>query len=346
MKDYFLYFLSFFLFLGCQKKEINSTNNSLIVSKRVSIQQDKSSVEIKSGQYSTEFKISEIPLKNVIVLNASLLGYFTQLGLEDKIIGVSSPEYIYSPVIQQKIKENKIQNVGNEQKYNIEKILALKPDAVFTNHIISFENTYEVLKKNGIKIVFLDEYLEHKPLDKTRYLSVFGVLFKQEKKTDSLIAVIQNNYQNLSRLAYTVKDKPDVLCNEMYGGQWFLPGTNSFVQNYFHDANAILPWKNEKPSFPVSFEEILAKSNKTLYWVNVADYTSRQDLLKINSLYSKLYPFQKGKMYTLGGKVEGKANDYFESGVVRADLVLQDYINIFHPKLLSGQSLIYMKELK
>jgi iron complex transport system substrate-binding protein len=91
----------------------------------------------------------------VIFLNSTLIGYMTELGLEDKIVGVSSPEYIFSEKVQQLIKAGKIQNVGSEQKYDIEKILALKPDAVFTNYIASFENTYELLKKNGIKIIFL-----------------------------------------------------------------------------------------------------------------------------------------------------------------------------------------------
>jgi iron complex transport system substrate-binding protein len=35
--------------------------------------------------------------------------------VQEKIIGVSSPEYIYSDKIHQLIKENKIQNIGNEQ---------------------------------------------------------------------------------------------------------------------------------------------------------------------------------------------------------------------------------------
>jgi iron complex transport system substrate-binding protein len=35
-----------------------------------------------------------------------------------------------------------------------------------------------------------------------------------------------------------------------------------------------------------------------------------------------------------------KANDFFESGVVRADLILKDYIKIFHPELLPIISLL------
>ncbi len=33
------------------------------------------------------------------------------------------------------------------------------------------------------------------------------------------------------------------------------------------------------------------------------------------------------------GREKGYANDYFESGVVRADWVLKDYIKIFHPEI-------------
>jgi iron complex transport system substrate-binding protein len=45
-------------------------------------------------------------------------------------------------------------------------------------------------------------------------------------------------------------------------------------------------------------------------------------------------------------KKKAQANDYFESGVVRADLVLKDYIKIFHPEIFTKDSLVYMKRIK
>jgi len=42
----------------------------------------------------------------------------------------------------------------------------------------------------------------------------------------------------------------------------------------------------------------------------------------------------------------GMANDIFESGAVRADLVLRDYVKIFHPEILSKDTLVYMQEIK
>ena len=56
--------------------------------------------------------------------------------------------------------------------------------------------------------------------------------------------------------------------------------------------------------------------------------------------------YNSGGIYTIAGKEKEQANDYFESGVVRADLVLKDYIKIFHPKIFTKDSLVYMKRIK
>ena len=54
----------------------------------------------------------------------------------------------------------------------------------------------------------------------------------------------------------------------------------------------------------------------------------------------------KERSIPLQEKEKLKANDFFESGVVRADLILKDYIKIFHPELLPNYHLTYMKELQ
>ena len=58
----------------------------------------------------------------------------------------------------------------------------MKPDAIFTNHIASFDNAYELLKNNGIQVIFLDEYMEQKPWKKTAYIKLFGELFRKRKR--------------------------------------------------------------------------------------------------------------------------------------------------------------------
>ncbi|MFC6267415.1 ABC transporter substrate-binding protein [Frigoriflavimonas asaccharolytica] len=305
-------------------------------------------MEFKSGKFNYKFDAKSLPLKRVIFLNASLVGFATELSVENQIVGVSSPEYVYSEKILNKIKSGEIEDVGNEQKYNLEKIIALKPDAVFTNYIASFENTYQLLKQNGIQIIFLDEYLEQKPLEKSKYLILFGQLFKKETEANLLYNSIEANFFTLEKLAQKNKIIPTVLANEMYGNQWFLPGGKSQLAHYLKSANSVYINKDNssESAIPLSFEEIFVKAQNAKIWVNVGNHHTKKELLMINPNYAKMNIFNQGKIYSITGKEKNKANDFFESGVVRADLVLQDYVKILHPALLKDKELIYLKELR
>ncbi|WP_294230877.1 ABC transporter substrate-binding protein [Chryseobacterium sp. sg2396] len=318
------------------------------VSSLLQYRENQGELHIKSGNFTYDIKKNQVPFKKIILLNASMAGYIGELHAENLLIGISSPEYIYSERIQSLLKQGKIQNVGSDQKYDIEKIISLKPDVIFTNHIASFDNTYQLLENNGIRVVFLDEYMEQKPLQKTAYLKLFGKLLGKDKEAERMYENVEKNYADLKQLALKAKEKPMVLANEMYGDVWYLPGGKTSTANFISDANAdyILKNNTEEKAVTMSFEEVFAKSGTVQYWINVGNHTSRKEMLSMNPFYRKLNVFNKGKIYVITGKERGQANDFFESGVVRSDLVLKDYIKIFHPELLPGYQLTYMKELK
>ncbi|WP_353146246.1 ABC transporter substrate-binding protein [Chryseobacterium sp.] len=348
MKQKILLLLTVFSLIACKRESKKSSSDWTSISSRIQFKEHDGILELKSGNFSYNFKKDQTPFKKIILLNASMAGYISELGAENLIIGVSSPEYIYSEKIQHLIKEGKIQNVGSDQKYDVEKIISLKPDAIFTNHIASFDNIYELLKNNGIQVIFLDEYMEQQPLEKTAYIKLFGEFLGKEKEAESEYLEVEKNYNDLKKLALTGKERPLVLANEMYGNVWYLPGGNTSVAHYIADANAsyILKDNKDEKALTMSFEEVFAKTNGVQYWVNAGSYTSKKEMQKVNSLYGKLEAFNKGKIYTLSGKERQRANDFFESGVVRADMILKDYIKIFHPELLPDYQLTYMKELQ
>lgn len=348
MKSRILLLIAFLALTSCKREQKNSPSESGSISNLVQYNEKDDVLHLKSGNFTYDFKQNQIPFKKIILLNASMAGYISELEAQNLVIGVSSPEYIYSEKIQNLIREGKIQNVGNEQKYDVEKILSLKPDAIFTNHISSFDNTYQLLKNNGIQIIFLDEYMEQKPLEKTAYLKLFGKLIGKDQEAVKKYEEIVKNYNDLKQLALKAKDKPTVLANEMYGNVWYLPGGKTSVANYISDANAnyILSNNTDEKAVTMSFEEVFAKSNHVNIWVNAGNHASKKKMLGMNGFYGKLNVFNKGKIYAITGKEKAYANDIFESGLVRADLMLKDYIKIFHPELLPDYQLTYMKELQ
>ncbi|GAA4154443.1 ABC transporter substrate-binding protein [Chryseobacterium ginsenosidimutans] len=348
MKARILLLIAFLTLTACKREPKISSSESTSISNLVQYKEQNGILNLKSGNFTYDFKQNQIPFKKIILLNASMAGYISELGAENLVIGVSSPEYIFSEKIQSLLKEGKIQNVGNEQKYDVEKILSLKPDAVFTNHIASFDNTYQLLKNNGIQVIFLDEYMEQKPLEKAAYIKLFGKLLGKNKEAETKYQEVVKNYKDLKQLVLKAKEKPTVLANEMYGDVWYLPGGKTSVANFISDANANYVLKNnsEEKAVTMSFEEVFTKSNGVQYWINAGNHVSKKEMLSMNPFYSKLNVFNKGKIYVITGKERAQANDFFESGVVRSDLVLKDYIKIFHPELLPDYKLTYMKELQ
>lgn len=348
MKSRILVLTAFLALTSCKREQKILSPDTVSVSSLVQYRENQGELHIKSGNFTYDIKKNQVPFKKIILLNASMAGYIGELHAENLLIGISSPEYIYSERIQSLLKQGKIQNVGSDQKYDIEKIISLKPDAIFTNHIASFDNTYQLLKNNGIQVIFLDEYMEQKPLQKTAYLKLFGKLLGKDKEAERMYENVEKNYADLKQLALKAKEKPMVLANEMYGDVWYLPGGKTSTANFISDANAdyILKNNTEEKAVTMSFEEIFAKSGTVQYWINAGNHTSRKEMLSMNPFYRKLNVFNKGKIYVITGKERGQANDFFESGVVRSDLVLKDYIKIFHPELLPGYQLTYMKELK
>ena len=127
-----------------------------------------------------------------------------------------------------------------------------------------------------------------------------------------------------------------------------MPMNQTFSARYFEDAgsNYILKNINGTTSIPLTFEEVLLKSKNATIWVNVGDHRNKWELLNLNHNYLKINAFKNGKIYSMAGATNEKANDIFESGAVRVDLVLKDYIKIFHPNLLPNHRLYYMKEVK
>ena len=177
---------------------------------------------------------------------------------------------------------------------------------------------------------------------------VFGRLLGPEKASVLRFNEIQSSYDSLKALAQKGQYKPVVLANEMYGNQWFLPGGKTNLATLIADANAkyINAENSDSKAVLLSFEEVFAKSQNAEFWVNVGNHKTKKELLQINPNYTKMNVYHHGKLYTVSGREKGSANDFFESGVVRSDLILKDYIKIFHPELLPDYNLTYLKPLK
>jgi iron complex transport system substrate-binding protein len=350
----FSHFLVLLLFFLSCKNEISTPksepNSKLKYITKVKWTENPDSVFFKFSGKSLAFSKKELPLKSAMVVPTSVLAYMDELDLNSKITGISQPDFVYNEKISKLFEENKIREIGAFNEIFIEKILVDKAGIFIstTNPILA--KFHQQLENEGIKVLLIDEYEELNPLAKAEYVKIIGALFGKEKEADSIFMEIEKNYLRTVKLVKENSKKfPSVLVNQIYGDVWYLPGGKSFQAKLIEDAGGNYLWKNDAGinNLNLSFESVFEKAAEADIWINAGDYDSKQELLATYPNYEWFSALKKNQIYNWNKRKNAKgANDYFETGTARPDLILKDLAAIFHPELFPEHKLYFYKKLE
>ena len=103
----------------------------------------------------------------------------------------------------------------------------------------------------------------------------------------------------------------------------------------------VLPVVDSDNRLKVSREIILSSLKKADFWFPQSNQKSKKNLFKFTGL--KEHSLSNLNVFNIIRKINEKgANDYWQTGVVRPDLVANDLVNIFENK---HSSLIWYKRL-
>lgn len=347
-------FIAFFVFLfSCNIKPNENTipkNQKLLkYTSQIQMTENKDSVFIQSGSEKLGFSKSELPLKTAMVVPTSAISYLDELGLLSVIKGISQPDFVYNPEILELYNQKKIEQIGSFDEIFTEKIILSKPDIFISSSGPTLARFHQQIKNSGIKILYIDEYDEKEPLARAEYVKIFGKLFGKEKEAYLIFEEIENNYNEiLKTVGESNKKKPTVFANQIYGDVWYMPGGKSFQSRLFSDAGGDYLWKNDdsEGSLKLSFESVFEKAGNADIWLNAGDYPNIKSLTGAYKNYEWFDAVKNKEVYNWNKKSNSKgANDYFETGTVRPDLVLKDLSAVFYPDLFPGYELIFYKKL-
>lgn len=161
-----------------------------------------------------------------------------------------------------------------------------------------------------------------------------------------------------------------ILVNIPYKDQWFVPGQESYLTTLFKDAGGeILGAKaGSSVSGQISVETAYSLSKEADLWMNVGWCQTLEQLLSVNPLFEDFLRNIQRNASAIGySGTKGCAtnscdtsasvvwndnnrlnpnggNDFWESGVVRPDLLLRDLIGIFRGE--DNRTPIYYKSIK
>lgn len=283
--------------------------------------------------------------KRIVCMSSSYIAMLDAIGQTDRIVGVSGIDYVSNAYVL--AHKDSIRDMGAEMNYEL--LIGLKPDVVLLYGIGDAQTSItNKMRELSIPYMYVGEYLEESPLGKAEWLVVLSELTDSREKGIEVFREIPKRYQALKALTETIEQRPAVMFNTPWNDSWVMPSTQSYMAQLVADAGADYIYKENvsNSSTPIGLETAYGLIQKADYWIHVGSVITLDELKAVNPKFADAKAVREKRVYNNNLRLTPTGgNDYWESAVVRPDVVLRDLLHIFHPELITD-SLYYYRHLE
>ncbi|MCH8614136.1 ABC transporter substrate-binding protein [Arsenicicoccus dermatophilus] len=291
-----------------------------------------------------------IPVAKVAASSTTQLPAYEILDRVDAVAGVGSTDRVSDGKIKSAIDRGAIKGFKNEDHgVSAESVAAVRPDLFVTMGTSDPANAK--IKELGIPVVANAEWLESTALGRAEWMKYTALFLNAEKKADGVYAKIAADYRAVAARTRTVADRPTVLLGTMSKGTWYAAAADGYVANSVKDAGGqyVMSDVSGTGSKTLDLEVVLAKGTQARYWLNgttLKEWKTTADIVRSDARLGQLAAVRQGNVWVATRRINaGGGNDYWQSGVVRPDLVLADLAAILHPELMPGHQFTYYEQV-
>lgn len=292
----------------------------------------------------------EAGARRIVCMSSTYVAMLDALGQANRIVGVSGKDYITNEYVT--AHPEAVADIGFDGNVDYELLLAQKPDLVLLFGISGASGMEPKLLEMGIPFCYIGEYLEESPLGKAEWLVAVSEITDSRAKGEAVFAPIPERYDTLKeKVTAAISENPKVMINTPYAGSWFMASTESYVARLIADAGGDYIYKKNTSnrSLPIDLEEAYMLTAQADMWLNAGSAASLGELKSQFPKFANTRCVRNGAVYNCNKRLNAAGgNDYWESGVVRPDVVLHDLIAIMHPEALdeNDRELHYYQRLE
>ena len=280
-----------------------------------------------------------VPIDRAIVMTALQLSNFTALDAHDVVRGITGTKNLFNKDILARVKDGRIVKIGMEGNFDTELVLAANPQVIFISP--SKRGGYDAIREMGITLVPHLGYQELAPLGQAEWVKFVGMFIGKEREANEVFAGIESRYNELKEKAQAPSDSPrgegglpTVFSGEMHYGTWHAVGGKNYLAQIFRDAGARYVIDDEETSGEnLEFEKMYALAANADYWRILNSYPGEfsYEALKASEPRNELFKaFKERKIIYCNMK----QTPYYEIAPVEPDVLLKDFVAIFHPELV------------
>ena len=273
-----------------------------------------------------------VPITSTICMTSLQLSNFTILDAHDVVKGLTGTKNLFNEDILARVKDGRIVKIGMEGNFDTEMVLAANPQVIFISP--SKRGGYDAIKETGITLVPHLGYQELDPLGQAEWMKFIGMFIDKEQEANEVFAGIESRYNELKEKASKVSTRPTVTSGEMHYGNWHAVGGKNYLAQIFRDAGADYVINDEETSGEnLEFEKMYALAANADYWRILNSFPGEfsYEALKASEPRNELFKaFKERKVIYCNMKQQ----PYYEISPVQPDVLLKDFVAIFHPELV------------
>lgn len=271
----------------------------------------------------------------IAALSAVFVGMIEALREESRILAIDDADYISSGRTLKRFQGGKVRSVAPRGSFQAEQTVALKPDLVISYYIDQKgKDEISAVKKAGIPVIFIQNYLETHPLGRAEWVIALGALCGKYSEALALFREIEEHY--LSTMNRTEKlPKPTVVINAPFMGVWDVPAGDSYMARLIQDAGGSYVFANEKGTgrIPLDVEKVTRLAKNADVWLNPGACRDKACLMQMDARLVKMKAYSDNSIYNCTRLLKPNgANPWWDYATLRPDLVLLDIFTLLHPE--------------
>lgn len=295
-------------------------------------------------------RLVEVPAERVVTTSTTQISHLVALDVTDRLVGHHELFRVASPDVRRRIEAGLVREVGGGSQIDLETLVELRPDVVLA--FSSGSPDYDLpsrLGGTGIPAVVFAAYMEETPLARAEWIKLTSLFVGKEAEATRIFDDVAERYGALARVGAQAEERPTVLVGAPFRGVWHVSGGRSYIARLLADAGARYLWADDdsRGGVPLDMESVYARARDADVWLHPWGFATLEEALHEDPRFAAFRALREGRVYANDARaLPGGGNDYFETGSLRPDLVLEDLLTILHPNLRRGHELVFYRRLE
>lgn len=260
------------------------------------------------------------------------------LGINDRLVAVGGVKS-FDDALRARVRAGQVRQIGYgwHSPPELDALVASRPDVLLmTMGDMKTVGAKPRIEALGIAVVpmFLDNEPDY--MGRVDYVRLIGMLAGREAEAEAFATMVKRNVDTLKKAA-SAQPTRSVLSAWFAGGDQWNPTIRNADAKLLRDANGRNVF--EGPDDPrldnfnqVSTEELIARGKDADCWIARDTHSAP---FNDAAVLRRFKAYRDGCMFSADGmhKAEADAFDFYETGVIRPDLLLGDIVRMLHPPL-------------